>query len=859
MKQDDITLSLSSGINTFLDFLKSDLPKKILELDANVQSDNYYKELNRISNSLEQYTKKEVGLFYVGFLGSYSSGKTSTINSLLEIWDTPNSRKVSNNPTDDCITLLTNQSNVQNVFNFSKEGAISIRTNTIFNIPFLNNIVLMDTPGSGDPNIIEAIVRDSLPLCDIIIYTLNATAPFTDIDKPFLLAQQEKLKNIPLFFVLTRADEFKKDKNVNISKDNFDDIKYQEELQILINRINESIKSDFSRNDIVVIDNINQFNVEELKDKISILTKGCQENLLTLHNHKLSYFKSEIKIIHGYFEKLAELKIEKCEKFIDKAKDNIENFDKQVEISKVKFNSLWSDYNQKFQNIYNGSITSYIDTNLSDKLKNFETGNDLPFRENHIERIKTESITESINIFRIIEDKTNKESINLLEICDEMIDYEKLTLKNEYPPVILTESISLSKPIQVETYINEFLYSFNSRIRTNLDLLKGIFEQIKKTIQAKKPLDKVQENIQKYKESSTEILDLYYSAVKMYNVVAFSYEVKSYISELGLAKDFDLLESSDTNRLKYNNIAEKALLVNYDTYTQNFENEIDDLIKKSDSIDSHISNIQIPQKDHFDLSDIIVTKNNQTFDFQLTDIISFLTDSYSELSLNLQKRLSALKNDIRQLKNKRRNRYFYVFVGTSIILLIAYLALKLNKIELPNSILVNIGIGVFSSALVTVCSAFFDRYNLKKEKTIKEVKENLKTENREIVTNLFKSFKEKNEKKKKDLESSLISKWNDYEQKLFNELFVNTYEKTNTELTNYKEELKNLIEAYKESYTSFHNSILKLFNQQDILSESIKSIALKIKEDSIKPSFELLTNTLEEIKTVKNEISSIDI
>ena len=46
----------------------------------------------------------------------------------------------------------------------------------------------------------------------------------------------------------------------------------------------------------------------------------------------------------------------------------------------------------------------------------------------------------------------------------------------------------------------------------------------------------------------------------MYNVVAFSFEVKSYISELGLANEFDKLESIDPDRLKYNLIAEEELI-----------------------------------------------------------------------------------------------------------------------------------------------------------------------------------------------------------------------------------------------------------------------------------------------------------
>jgi predicted GTPase len=262
MKVDDITQQLGETLKKFLGFFTKDLHKKVLELDTNVKSKEYFEELTRVSNSLEQYIQKDVSLFYVGFLGSYSSGKSSTINSLLHIWNTDKARLVNNNPTDTNITLITNQKNVQNVFTFAKEGAIPIRTNTNFDIEFLDDIVLMDTPGSGDPNIIESIVRDSLPLCDLIIYTLNATAPFTDIDKPFLMAQQNKLKNIPLLFVLTRADEYKINESKKLSIDNFNIEKSKEDLTTIVNRINEAIEiSNFNETDFTLIDNKDDFNI----------------------------------------------------------------------------------------------------------------------------------------------------------------------------------------------------------------------------------------------------------------------------------------------------------------------------------------------------------------------------------------------------------------------------------------------------------------------------------------------------------------------------------------------------------------------------------------------------------------------
>ncbi|KAA6351606.1 hypothetical protein EZS27_000997 [termite gut metagenome] len=490
MIQDEITIGLSNNLKSILDFLNNDLQNKVLEIDTNIRSRNYYEELKRISNSLEQYIKKDIGLFYVGFLGSYSSGKTSTINSLLEIWETDKARKVSNNPTDDCITLITNQSNVQNVFTFAKEGAISIRTATNFDISFLNNIVLMDTPGSGDPNIIESIVRDSLPLCDLIVYTLNATAPFTDIDKPFLVAQQSKLKNIPILFILTRANEFQKNKTTSLSEETFDNNKYSVELQILINRINEAIKiCEFTEKDFFIIDNNHRYNIDKLKNKIKSYTENSKENLIVLHNHKLNYFKNEIKIIHDYYIDLSKEKIGKCDKFIEKAEENIKYFDQQINISKLKFNALWTENIQVFSRIYDGNITSYIN-GLLESLKSFvEISNTIDvtlFKAKMKERITEASNNESRNIITKIEDKAFFEVDKLKSKINELINYESLCLNTQISNDDLNISFPLKFPIGIDDYIKKTIDLYRQKVLHDHGATKDIFAQIQKSLQFKK-------------------------------------------------------------------------------------------------------------------------------------------------------------------------------------------------------------------------------------------------------------------------------------------------------------------------------------------------------------------------------------
>ena len=860
MKQDEIATNLGQNLKNFLDYFQNELQNKVLELDTNVKSKGYQLELIRISNSLEQYLKKEVGLFYVGFLGSYSSGKTSTINSLLELWGTETVRKVSNNPTDDCITLIANQSNVQSVFSFAKEGSISIRTNTNFDSRFLDNVVIMDTPGSGDPNIIESIVRDSLPLCDLIIYTLNATAPFTEIDKPFLIAQQTKLKNIPILFVLTRADEFKESKTSELSKDNFNQNIFDEELHTLINRINETLKvSTFTEKDFVAIDNKHGFNIDILKSKISMFTDNSNEGLIILHNHKLSYFKNEIKIIHNYYLDLTNTKIDKCTRFIDKAQDNIEYFNRQIDISKMKFRALWNENIQSFSRIYDGTIKSYADGLLEDiKFVTIisDTSNFILFKNDINEKIQKASIKMAQDLIAEIETNAYNEITKLKNNIFELVNYDNLTIENEQLNNNIDFSLPLEFPLNKTEYARNFIDMYKQKVQEDFKTLKNTFDKIQKSLQLKKPLDTVNEHILKYKEASIEILNLYYDAIKMYNVVAFSFEVKNYISELGLAKDFDKLESNDPNKAKYDLIAEKALLDNYEELSKEYENKIDLTFTDSDNIKKNLLALNIPT-DNINFSEVISKANEDVFDSN--EISStLLTDTYRELINNLQNNFFDLKKDIDKLKRERYLRYFVFASVPLIISIIVWFILKYKNVLAPTSFIGVVSIGIATSLVSTLISSIFDKYKNKKYTRIDIFKDDLRKNSDQIIEKSFALFKQKNIDKKSELTKQLQLKWSNEEINLFKNLSQLSFSGIDNEIIEIKRNLQQLIETYKSCFTSFHEKTLNLFNSQEKFSIKIDEVASQIKEDSIKPSFQLLKNTLEEIKTVRSDIEQLE-
>jgi hypothetical protein len=82
-----------------------------LELSKNAKAAAQYSILKRLSKSLLQYIERDGALFYVGLIGHFSAGKTSSINSLLQTWATEFERKTDFHPTDKTITLITREKN----------------------------------------------------------------------------------------------------------------------------------------------------------------------------------------------------------------------------------------------------------------------------------------------------------------------------------------------------------------------------------------------------------------------------------------------------------------------------------------------------------------------------------------------------------------------------------------------------------------------------------------------------------------------------------------------------------------------------------------------------------------------------
>ena len=141
-------------------------------------------ELARLYAALQTYLETDPGLRYVGFVGSFSSGKTATINNLLELPE-DKKRPEDINPVDERLTVCAHESRMDSVLPALVKS--TWQHDTFSHIAgALASVILVDTPGGGDPKIRTDIVHNFLPICDTIIYCFNSTNPLNVNDVPIL-------------------------------------------------------------------------------------------------------------------------------------------------------------------------------------------------------------------------------------------------------------------------------------------------------------------------------------------------------------------------------------------------------------------------------------------------------------------------------------------------------------------------------------------------------------------------------------------------------------------------------------------------------------------------------------------------
>lgn len=349
MANDFLCNSLLSVLERFDAILVSENASSSFDVQKDANSREKYTELRRLRRSLEQYAQKTGALTYVGFLGHFSAGKSSTINSFFKIAGVGVERLTGLHPTDRAVTLITHPDNSGNLVGAFKRGELEVGSSLV-DSEMLRQRVLVDTPGTGDPLEVEEMVRDFLPICDRIIYFISAAIPLDQTDLPILQKIHRDLPFIPMRFVVTRADEFRRDHCSPLSPSNFDKVKADIFLAELLSRL-AAVVPKFSPvpENVLLVDNLFSFNLDRLETFLFPTGQVGDENIAQLHAHKIAYYFRSSREIRDYYKEYVQRKLNALNSLLGTAKTNHEQYQQTVTMANSRLTEYWVQQRQSVE------------------------------------------------------------------------------------------------------------------------------------------------------------------------------------------------------------------------------------------------------------------------------------------------------------------------------------------------------------------------------------------------------------------------------------------------------------------------------------------------------------------------------
>lgn len=204
--------------------LDSEKPLALLNIDGEILDDpattleyverySFWQQLRNVVSSIPDLLSQDEHIALIGFLGHFSSGKSSLINALMGIGpnESPGYRRaVGTHPTDTGITLITHRDHAERIRKSSYTVVKQLEVVHGPAIELLEHATLVDTPGLGNEAEEREIVTRFLHLCHVLVITIDGRRPFADKDKDFDLLDTafNKLSGIPKVIAVTSAEEF---------------------------------------------------------------------------------------------------------------------------------------------------------------------------------------------------------------------------------------------------------------------------------------------------------------------------------------------------------------------------------------------------------------------------------------------------------------------------------------------------------------------------------------------------------------------------------------------------------------------------------------------------------------------------
>jgi len=517
----------------------------------NKRANESHHELQRMHAALKTYLDTDPRLRYVALVGAFSSGKTATINNLVDVAGTDQARPEDTDPVDEKLTLCAHRSNEESLLATLLKSHWD--TDKFFHhADALSDIIFVDTPGSGDPKVRTDIVHNFLPICDTVVYCFNATNPLNSNDLPILRELNEVLQHTDFFYVYTRADNvYKKSENKPLTPDNFDEEKALRQRDTFVARLTEALSHVAARPaELFFIGNTNKFGVDLLKKRI-LAPPG---DVTTLGLQKLGFFRARtIESLETLLSVIREQSVT-VRQLVDRAEENHREYNAKFEIRTEEIKEFW----RGAQKALSETLARYKEVEVENCLSSISSWaiERLALRDtkpNSIERFganKLQSLSRELDHLAQQEFGTWKRDLSDLIYADGLEMFV-----SPLRGATLTKSLKTALP--VADYKNDFFEQAQEQLRGLFTtLLDNFVEQIKthckdyrsdfgRALRHATTAELFDVERQLYEQCSRQIhsaIELYASLIDLYVSGINAAGTMLLIERAHLAKDIDFLQ-----------------------------------------------------------------------------------------------------------------------------------------------------------------------------------------------------------------------------------------------------------------------------------------------------------------------------
>ena len=866
--------SIGVGLTKLQELLEKPVATGALELGKNAAAAREYDVLRRLHRSLLQYLERNGALFYAGVLGHFSAGKSSTINSLLDTWNSKHERVTDLNPTDTTITLITKEKNASSLVGVIREGHVTIRLELV-DSPFLDEIVLVDTPGTGDPQFIEEVARDFLPICDLILFVFSAASPLDKSDVPLLLELHNRLPFVPIHFVVTRVDELRTNRDAPLTETNLDPRKTEQFLNTIVTRVNTLLAPDvYLASNFSLIDNRSHFRTQQLREFLSARCNSSNPQAhVSMHLNKLHFYRSSAKSLRVFFSGIVEKKLSELTKIVEAAKKNIDKYQQLVQISNSNLTRTWMEH------------AATINSAASKTTEAVRPPSALPEQYTEFRLVTGKRIDLVNDVTRSAKYHAGSISSSIKAGTNGILQQYLYTVQKQIGETPLQElSADIHSSIQAPPVappslaemqpIGSLLRLGNELREMEADALREVATDLRRSLSILQEqvgqrafLNSPERAIKGATDSLKVDLNNFFQNVELYRSGVFSHTTKESIATLGIGQQLDFLETEITedDQEAYATSAGGDLFPGAQDLILLAEGRGREIAQSTQEAVEDARSIRIdrPESNQSALDDA-VTSAREGFQTDLREALQTEVDRFcGGLSVTVASLIVSARAKcdagLTLLRKARRKRYMIAFVITALVYICASFVYHHSRYPAPTSlwgeVMVDVGSGFLLEAIVLLVVKARENAPKLLAQTREEIHVKLKDDVRLALES--------------QLNALVLNPLN--EQVIASRLakiYVKALDLPSDAWQARGRETLSSLRKISTTYSDLRTAYLVLVEQvrhdaSEYFADSSRNLAVlndvaaQIKAEAIEPSFDLLAATREELLSVKTEVDSV--